>query len=240
MRIAFDLDGVLADLHSSFARAAVELFPGLEREAIAAADLGVSPPEDGNQSGAAAPAPAAGPPPALTHAQSDAVWQRLRTVEDFWETLDEIEAGAIERLAALSLEHRWEVLFVTSRPDAPGKTVQRQSQLWLERKKFPLPSLYVVQGSRGQIAQALAIDVVVDDRPQNCLDVVLESKARAILVWRGKPGTMPASAKRMGIGVVPTVAACLDTLVQAQHENASDGDFVSRLRRLLGLSAARR
>ena len=237
MRIAFDLDGVLADLHRAFVRTAIELFPSLDLDVVAAADIGASPPEDGAAEETSA-APDVVPAQPLTSFQSDAVWDHLRSVEDFWETLDEIESGAIERLAALAVEHRWEVLFVTSRPHAPGKTVQRQSQVWLERKKFPLPSLYVVHGSRGQIAKALALDVVVDDRPQNCLDVVLESKARAILVWRGQPGTMPGSAKRMGIGVVPTVAACLDALVAAERE--PEGDFVSRLRRLLGLGGGRR
>jgi hypothetical protein len=46
-------------------------------------------------------------------------------------------------------------------------------------------SVYVVQGSRGLIAAALELDVVVDDRHENCYDVVVDSGARAILVWRG-------------------------------------------------------
>ena len=63
-----------------------------------------------------------------------------------------------------------------------------------------------VHGSRGKVADALAIDVVVDDRPDNCLDVVLESRAASLLVWRGRAATVPASVKRLGIAVVPTVA----------------------------------
>jgi hypothetical protein len=91
-----------------------------------------------------------------------------------------------------------------------------------------------VHGSRGRIADALAIDVVVDDRPDNCLDIVLESKAGALLVWRGPQSTVPVSAKRLGIAVVPTVAAVLDALVEA--ERASDGGgFLDRLRRLFGV-----
>ena len=34
MRIAFDMDGVLADLHTAFIRAAVELFPELDPAAL--------------------------------------------------------------------------------------------------------------------------------------------------------------------------------------------------------------
>ena len=72
--------------------------------------------------------------------------------------------------------------------------MQRQSQRWLQRMGFPLPSVYVVHGSRGQIAKALQIDVVVDDRPENCLDVVLESQAGAILRLAGRR----ASGARVG------------------------------------------
>ena len=153
---------------------------------------------------------------------------------DFWEGLDEIEAGAIARLAAFADEQRWEVLFITSRPRSAGRTVQRQSQRWLERCGFPLPSVYVVHGSRGRIAAALNLDVVFDDRPENCLDVVLELKAGGVLVWRGEAHTVPSSAKRLGIAVVPTVAACLDALLEADQSGQERG-FLDRLRGLLGL-----
>src|SRR6476661_5484879 len=76
------------------------------------------------------------------------------------------------------------------------------SQRWLESKGFSLPSVFVVQGSRGRIADALGLDIVVDDRPENCLDVVVDSKARAILVWREDESLLPAAARRLGIGVV--------------------------------------
>ncbi len=81
------------------------------------------------------------------------------------------------------------------------------------------------------------LDVVVDDRPDNCLDVVLESKAGAVLVWRGPQSTVPSSAKRLGIAVVSTVGACLDALVQAQESDA-EGGVIDRLRRLFGLRTA--
>jgi hypothetical protein len=126
------------------------------------------------------------------------------------------------------------VIFVTSRPTSRGRTVQRQSQRWLERCGFPLPSVYVVHGSRGRIADALALDVVVDDRPENCLDVVLESRAGSILVWRGDTDGVPASARRMGIAVVPTISRALDALAEAERSGQADG-LVSRLRRAFGL-----
>jgi hypothetical protein len=235
MRIAFDLDGVLADLHTPFVRAATRLFPELDPAVIGAADVGASPPPDSDPM-AEEPQDSLAPPVqhvALTRRQSEAVWRQLVATENFWETLDEIEPGAIASLARVADERRWEVLFITSRPSTAGLTVQRQSQRWLAARGFPLPSLYVVHGSRGRIADALAIDVVVDDRPDNCLDIVLESKAGALLVWRGPQEKVPISAKRLGIAVVPSVAQVVSALVEA--ERAGDEGVLDRLRRLFGL-----
>ena len=235
MRVAFDLDGVLADLHGAYARAARELFPVLDPVLLASPSTGASPPAA--ESDEVKEAPEAESQPLLTPQQSQAVWKRLCAATNFWETLDEIEPGAVARLHSLATERRWDVIFFTSRPVAPGDTVQRQTQRWLERCGFPLPSVYIVQQARGRIADALELDVVVDDRPEGCLDVVLESKARGILVWRGDAGAVPGSAKRLGIGMVSSVAACLDVLVEADRDEGEG--LVARLRRLLGRKATR-
>jgi len=237
MRIAFDLDGVLADLHTPFVRTAARLFPELDPAAIGAADVGASPPPDadtGSDDSEGQLAPAL-PHVSLSRRQTDHVWRDIAATPDFWETLAEIEPGAIAKLASVADSRGWEVLFITSRPRSAGRTVQRQSQRWLQQCGFPLPSLYVVHGSRGRIAEALAIDVVVDDRPDNCLDIVLESKAGALLVWRGDQAAVPISAKRLGIAVVPTVAAVLEALIEAERATDGGGGMLDRLRRMFGL-----
>src|SRR5439155_16592344 len=106
----------------------------------------------------------------------------------------------IGRLASLAAERRWEIIFLTRRPESAGATAQVQTQRWLQSKGFTLPSVFVVHGSRGRIAAALDLDVVIDDRPENCLDVVVDSKARALLVWREDVSQLPAAARRLGIG----------------------------------------
>jgi hypothetical protein len=240
MRIAFDLDGVLADLHSSYVQTALRLFPELDPAAVRSPEVGASPPADPPEPAGDKPVPVV--PPLidlpLTSWQSAAVWRSLADVEDFWETLAEIEPGMIGRLATMADERRWEMLFITSRPESAGRTIQRQSQRWLQRLGFPLPSVYVVHGSRGLIAKALQIDIIVDDRPENCLDVVLESQAGAMLVWRGNRASVPASARRMGIAVVPSVAACLDAIIQIEQPEDRRG-VLDRLRRLFGLRTSR-
>ena len=116
-----------------------------------------------------------------------------------------------------------------------GATAQLQSQRWLESKGFTLPSVFVVQGSRGRIAAALHLDLVVDDRPENCLDVVVDSKARAILIWRDDANQLPAAARRLGIGVVKTLSECLDILTQVDDKDREPPRMIDRMKRLLGL-----
>ena len=86
----------------------------------------------------------------------------------------------------------------------------------------------------------MALDVLVDDRPENCLDVAIDSAARAILVWRGEEEKIPASARQLGIGSVTSVAACLDILESLDRGGSpADGiGVLERLKRLLGLKPA--
>ncbi|MGE5358191.1 MAG: hypothetical protein ACM3NQ_04175 [Bacteroidales bacterium] len=241
MRIAFDLDGTLADLQAVLAEAAERMF----------GPVGAIPAAAGQRSAAPArPVADALHPAALAEESPDdepvppsfhelgagdqrRLWQSVLDTENFWETLNETEPGIVARLAVLALERRWEVIFITQRPPSAGDTCQLQSQRWLVRHGFALPSVYVLRGSRGKVATALDLDVVVDDRPDNCLDVVVESKARAFLVWRGDmSGSAPVAAKRLKIDVVQSVGECLD-LLAAEREGKSGG-IMSKLKRLMG------
>jgi hypothetical protein len=126
------------------------------------------------------------------------------------------------------------VLFLTQRPASAGRTAQHQSQRWLQAHGFELPAVYVMTGSRGRVADALALDVVIDDRPENCLDVVTDSKARALLVWRDTATPVPPAAPRLGIEPVASIGAALDLLEQATRTEKPAG-LVDRLRAAIGL-----
>jgi hypothetical protein len=110
-----------------------------------------------------------------------------------------------------------------------------QSQRWLEARGFPLPSVFVVHGSRGRIADSLGLDVVVDDRPENCFDVVVDSRARAILVWRVDENELPANVKRLDIRLVHSVDECLAFLSKIDGFSRAKPDIVSRLMVRFGL-----
>ncbi len=216
LRIAFDLDGVLADMEGELARLAEGLFG---RPSASAADGRSAAAEPGAEQPIEPPAEVLSPLAALNLSprQQRRLWHHVESIDGFWEQLKEIEPGVVKRLATVAVERRWEVIFLTKRPESAGATAQLQTQRWLQAHGFTLPSVYVVQGSRGRIAAALAIDIVIDDRPENCLDVVVDSKARAILVWRFDEGQLPPGARRLGIGVVKTVRECLDILSQVDR-----------------------
>ncbi len=66
----------------------------------------------------------------MTSRQQRRLWRHVESIDSFWESLQEIEPGAI---------------------------AQVQSQRWLESRGFPLPSVYVVQGSRGPLTSHLEV-----------------------------------------------------------------------------------
>jgi len=171
----------------------------------------------------------------MTARQVRRLWQHVHTIDNFWSSLQELEPGIIARLNGIAMARRWEVIFLTRRPESAGETAQKQTQRWLESKGFILPSVFVVQGSRGRIAAALDLDFVVDDLPGNCLDVVVDSKARAILVWRDNAKPLPAVAKRLGIGVVDSVDECLSILTQVDAPATTRPRMVDRVRQMLGM-----
>lgn len=233
LRLGFDLDGVLADLDSSLVREARRLFPGLEIKVGVGQTLAPAAVEPESAEGGD-PAETSPTSLTLTRRQERQLWDAIKHIDNFWETLDETEPGIIRRLAETARARRWEVMFLTSRPRTSGDVVQVQSQRWLRAHGFEFPALFVVSTSRGKIASSLELDVVVDDRPENCLDIAIDSKARAILIWRGDQNAVPASARRLGIGGVNSVGACLDLLIAAD-DDAGQTSLVDRLKGLLGL-----
>ena len=250
LRIAFDMDGVLADMGGALRREASRL--GIAPEEVTVREGNFSSASSASSDDTAASLKKSDDTALSIGKMSDRdqrwLWAEVTKLEDFWGTLDELQPGSVRRLDALAAARRWEVLFITTRPPTAGETVQRQSQRWLERCGFRLPSVYVVSGSRGKVASALDLDIVVDDRPENCVDVKADSRARAILVLPHS-NTTPAGpggprlrerAIHLGIGVVQSVRECLD-LLEALESSAGGtrrtarADLMTRLTQRLGL-----
>jgi uncharacterized HAD superfamily protein len=237
LRVGFDLDGTVADMFSALHREAVKLFgeevlrkaaytpsakpsasvpPGTPaKKAGVAADAAVQAVQDKSaEPEEDATANLAMQELHLTSRQQAQLWDHVKKIENFWTTLPELEPGIIARIARTARDRRWEVIFLTTRPSTAGDLVQLQSQQWLDAHGFQYPSVYVVHRSRGKIADALNLDAFVDDRPENCLDIAVESKAKVILVWHGNPKDVPAGAQRLGVRSVSTITEAMGLLEQ--------------------------
>jgi hypothetical protein len=198
LRLGVDLDGVMADMSGRLLEEAKLLFG--DRVTATRVPTAAQP---ATNEATSSPADDAPTPMTLelTGWQRQRLWQRVRSIENFWESLNETEPGIVARFATLATARRWEVLFITKRPATAGASPQIQSQRWLAKHGFELPSVFVVTGSRGAIAAALALDIVIDDTPDNCLDIATESNAVVIGVFRTKT-VAAAHLRALGIHAV--------------------------------------
>jgi hypothetical protein len=220
LRVAFDLDGTVADMQRVLRVEAERLFGPNPSGTVSSETPSDAEPVD---------VPADVP---LTRSQQSALWDHVKSIDNFWMSLPEMQPGIVRRIAEAAHRRRWEVLFLTTRPLVAGDTVQVQSQRWLQAHGFPLPSVYVVQRSRGKVADALQLDAVVDDRPENCLDVVLDSQAVAILVWPGDATKVPLGLDKMAVRVVHSITSAVDLLIKMDEERQPN--MARMLRKLLG------
>jgi uncharacterized HAD superfamily protein len=240
LRVGFDLDGTVADMYYALRREAVALF-GEEvlrkTETTSSQPQGVGAEQSGDQPDSTT-APDDDDSPAmqelhLTARQQAQLWDHVKKIENFWSTLPELEPGIISRIAKTARARRWEVIFLTTRPSSAGDLVQLQSQRWLEANGFQYPSVYVVHRSRGKIADALQLDAFVDDRPENCLDIAVESKAKVLLIWHGDPKDVPAGAKRLGVRAVTKISDAI-TLLEQFDDIRSQPSLIRSIKRSLG------
>lgn len=216
LRVAIDLDGTVADLSRALHDIARDRYRKTHHSTLDLHELTNTPPaavDGGYESG-----------------ELRRLWNHALQVENFWASLPEMQTGLIRRIQRLADEYRWEILFITTRPLSKGRPTQEQSQQWLSSHGFRLPSVYVVKGSRGKIADALQLDAVIDDRPGNAMDVALESEAVPILVWPQPLEQLSPPVQKHGVVVVESIVEALDHLVSLDRRRR--GGVSRKIRRI--------
>jgi hypothetical protein len=197
LRLGFDIDGVLANFQAAFRAAAVRT--GSKH----AGDV-----DSGDSAAIGSP---------LSPDDVRRVWDHIARTPNWWMGIDAYEPDQIARLYGLTRAAGWEVFFLTKRPPSAGDSVQFQTQWWIERFGFYLPSVLTVPGSRGEVANALRLDLIVDDQLINCVEVVSASPAKALLMQRAPDSAARDHATSRGIGVVATLAAALAVVERLQE-----------------------
>lgn len=206
IRVGFDVDGVIANFNRTF------------RETAAKID------------GAAGSHEASDPAARVLAADAmKRVWDHIGRTPQWWLQLEPYEPEEIGRLYKVSRERRWEVYFMTTRPSSAGETTQFQTQWWLESHGFPMPAVLTVPGSRGDAANALKLDIAVDDRLTNCVDIIAASRSKALMLLRRDDQTVRDQAMARGIGVVATLAAAIDAIEQFEEAKRTTSGRLSRL-----------
>lgn len=191
LRLGIDLDGVVADFRSAF-------------RALAERELDISPDDIEAE---------------LSKAQVDRLWKSVAAATNWWIDVPAYEPDEIRRLYAAARRGRWEVFFMTSRPGSAGDSVQLQTQVWLERFGFYLPSVLTAPtGSRGELTRSLRLDLALDDRVVNCMEIISASNSKALLVARGESELrVREAAEARGIGVVTSFSQALDAIERLEH-----------------------
>jgi hypothetical protein len=191
LRIGIDLDGVLADFRSAFRATAMHCLRRDVDDPAAALE---------------------GTPGSLTDKDIRKVWDHIARTPNWWMEVPAFEPEQIARLYACTRASAWEVFFLTKRPASAGDSVQFQTQWWIERFGFYLPAVLTVPGSRGDIANGLRLDLIVDDQLINCVEVVSASASKAMLMLRSGDAAARDHALSRGIGVIGTFAEAVTVL----------------------------
>jgi len=194
LRIGIDIDGVLADFRTAFHETAMRC---LRHDVDDDLDLETLTP--------------------LSAADVRKVWDYIATAQNWWMEVPAYEPDQIARLYSLTRAAGWEVFFMTKRPPSAGDSVQFQTQWWIERFGFYLPAVMTVPGSRGDIANGLRLDLVLDDQLINCAEVISTAPTKAVLVLRSNDPAARQQASNRGIGVVSNLSEAL-TVIERLHD----------------------
>ena len=149
--IAVDLDGVLIDFNSGFAKVLKQVAPTVK--------LDVFDPRF----------PAVWGWPAhygYTGDDEEKAWREVIHSSLFWKALFPY-ATAIADLEYLNqLQSKHDIYFVTTRP---GDTAKQQSEAWLRGNGVDNPTV-VICGAKAAFCTAVHADIIIDDKPENLLN----------------------------------------------------------------------
>ncbi len=153
MKLGIDLDGVLANFNDAFADILRGINPNITLP----------------QASKLWPAVWDWPKVAgYTSKQVSEAWEIVKTTT-FWGTLHPLK-GTPEVLKELSVLRGigHEVYFITTRP---GRMAKYYSEIWLGAHGMQNPTV-IISEDKGSISRGLGLDVFVDDRAENVLDVL--------------------------------------------------------------------
>lgn len=114
----------------------------------------------------------------LSKEEMDRMWRHIKHTRNFWMSLEKLE----NTNALMRRQKEMNLFFLTTRVPSDGLSVMEQSMEWLARQ-YCIPGAYVaVTNEKGKECKALNIEYFIDDKPENCLDIVKNSSRTKVFL----------------------------------------------------------
>lgn len=148
--LCFDLDGVLVDFNTGFAKLLKKINPQVQLDFMSTEfpvcwgwpqHYGYSPEDE------------------------EKAWIEAENSGMFWQFLHPYSTAHRDLELLNSLRDKHDIYFLTTRG---GNTAKQESEAWLERYGFKSPTV-VISGKKGEFCEAVGADILVDDKPGNLI-----------------------------------------------------------------------
>lgn len=167
LRLGIDLDGVMCNFNEAFRSLIIELV-GVTLPLICNTY-----PDTWNYHRTAG----------VTKDQDNKLWAHISdNTNQFWRNLGELPGAVLLRdLSDMVDARKVTVYFITNRPDAGA---HQQSMAWLAAHGFRTPVVLIAndETAKGKLAAGLNLDALIDDKPENCLQVRDRAKHTRVFI----------------------------------------------------------
>ncbi len=133
----------------------------------------------------------------LTNEETKQSWAEVAKVPNFWADLKPLPSFDNETIVLLKrLIMRHDVYFITNRFATPGSSPMKQTKHWFYINALIKSPNVMIAKDKGPMASVLQLDAFIDDKPQNCLDV-LEVRPNARVYLCNSSHNQPFSDPRI-------------------------------------------
>lgn len=117
----------------------------------------------------------------VTPSEQKEAWVKAAQTKNLWaelEALPSFDVETVRLLHAVNILH--DVFFVTNRFETPGPSPMKQTKYWFYNHANIIAPNVLIAKDKGPMASVLQLDAFIDDKPQNCIDV-LEARSKAMV-----------------------------------------------------------
>ena len=107
----------------------------------------------------------------FTKEEFDAVWEDAKNTNNFWLDIPVVQGFDLQLAQCLNKWH--DLYFITDRFDTVGGSAVHQTLTWITSNILAgqSPAGVIVAKHKGPVAASIGLDIFVDDKPENCLEV---------------------------------------------------------------------